>query len=74
MRKPNRSYATALHLYLSGLQVQMQLPEDPNAISVMRLRITELFATRELKNSAQSHLEEARKLSMYASNHAIRSK
>ena len=69
IEEANRNYATALRLYLSGLQVQMQLPEDINAISFVHLRIAELFAAcDDLRNSAQRHLEEARKLFAYASN------
>jgi tetratricopeptide (TPR) repeat protein len=68
IEEANRNYATALRLYLSGLRVQTQLPEDTNAIGFVHLRIAELFAACELRNSAQRHLEEARKLFAYASN------
>lgn len=68
IEEANRKYATALRLYLSGLRVQMQLPEDTNALGFVHLRIAELFAACELRNSAQRHLDEARKLFAYASN------
>lgn len=68
IEEANRNYATALRLYLSGLQVQVQLPEDTNAIGFVHLRIAELLAACELRNSAQRHLDEARKLFAYASN------
>jgi tetratricopeptide (TPR) repeat protein len=68
IEEANRNYATALRLYLSGLLVQTQLPEDTNAIGFVHLRIAELFAACELRNSAQRHLDEARKLFAYASN------
>lgn len=68
IEEANRNYATALRLYLSGLRVQTQLPEDTNAIGFVHLRIAELFAVCELRNSAQRHLAEARKLFTYASN------
>jgi tetratricopeptide (TPR) repeat protein len=72
IEEANRNYATALRLYLSGLQVQTQLPEDTNAIGFAHLRIAELFAACELRNSAQRHLDEARKLFAYASNTSSR--
>src|SRR5262249_55696951 len=68
IEEANRNYTTALRLYLSGLRVQTQLPEDTNAIGFAHLRIAELFAACELRNSAQRHLDEARKLFAYASN------
>lgn len=68
IEEANRNYTTALRLYLSGLRVQTQLPEDTNAIGFVHLRIAELFAACELRNSAQRHLDEARRLFAYASN------
>lgn len=68
MAEANRRFATALNLYLAGLEVQKRLPEDTNALGFVHLRIAELLIGGDLRNSAQHHLKEAEDLFRFGSN------